>query len=51
MLKYIIYALVAVLVIWAVWYLIRSGRRQLRGQCGCGGDCTGCTGECNRCKK
>ena len=41
MLKYIIYALVAALAVWAVWYLIRTVRRQLREGCGCGGDCHG----------
>ena len=39
MLKYIIYALVAALAVWAVWYLIRTVRRQLREGCGCGGNC------------
>ena len=43
--KYIIYLAVAALVVWAVVYLIRHIRRQLRGDCGsCGGDCS-CCGE------
>ena len=41
--KYIIYLAVAALVVWAVVYLIRHIRRQLRGDCGsCGGDCSCC---------
>lgn len=34
--KYIIYLAVGVLAVWAVWYVIRHVRRQLRGECGCG---------------
>ena len=51
MLKYIIYALVAALAVWAVWYLIRTVRRQLREGCGCGGDCQGCSETCKSYKK
>ena len=43
--KYVIYAAVALLVLWAVVYLARHVRRQLRGECGCGGSCGGCTGK------
>lgn len=46
--KYIIYLAVGVLAVWAVWYVIRHVRRQLRGECGCGGDCAG---NCCACKK
>ena len=38
--KYFIYLAVAGLTVWAVWYLVRQVRRQLRGGgcgCGCGG--------------
>ena len=36
--KYLIYLAVAGLTVWAVWYLVRQVRRQLRGGgCGCGG--------------
>ncbi|MEG0764744.1 MAG: FeoB-associated Cys-rich membrane protein [Pseudoflavonifractor sp.] len=49
--KYIIYAAVAVLILWAVVYLIRNIRRQLRGKCSaCGGDCSHCSG-CGTVKK
>ncbi len=43
--KYIIYAIVVALVIWAVWYLTRTIRRQLKG------GCDHCTGDCARCGK
>ncbi len=43
--KYVIYALVAALSVWAVWYLVKAVRRQLGGGCGCG-----CGGDCGRCK-
>lgn len=49
--KYLIYILIAALVAWAVWYLARSLRRQLRGECSCGGDCRSCAGICKSCKK
>ena len=39
--KYVIYAGVALLILWAVIYLARQIRRQLRGECGCGGSCSG----------
>lgn len=42
--KYLIYALVALLVIWAMWYLAKTIRRQVKGGCGCG-----CGGNCARC--
>ncbi len=47
--KYLIYLLIAALVLWSVWYLIKTVRRQLRGgcDCGCGGDC----GSCGSCKR
>ena len=43
MLKYVIYAGVAVLIVWAVCYLVYRFHQQLRGKrgCGCGG-CGGC---------
>ena len=44
--KYIIYAGVALLILWAVVYLVRNVRRQLRGECGCGGDCGGSCASC-----
>lgn len=47
--KYIIYAAVAALVVWAVVYLVCHVRRQLKGDCGsCGG---GCSGDCSCCGK
>ena len=50
--KYIIYLAVAGLTVWAVWYLIRQVRRQLRGGgcgCGCGGSsCSACGKDCAR---
>ena len=49
--KYIIYAAVALLILWAVVYLARHIRRQLRGEGGCGGDCAvchHCGGSCGR---
>ncbi len=45
--KYVIYALVAALSVWAVCYLVKAVRRQLTGGCGCGG---GCGGDCGKCK-
>lgn len=42
--KYVIYALVAALSVWAVCYLVKAVRRQLKGGCGCG-----CGGDCARC--
>ncbi|NLF35397.1 MAG: FeoB-associated Cys-rich membrane protein [Clostridiales bacterium] len=39
--RYVIYAAVAALVLWSVWYLIRHLRRQIRGG--------GCCGDCDRC--
>ncbi len=47
--KYIIYAAVALLILWAVIYLVRHVRRQLRGECGsCGGDCASCGHSCSK---
>ena len=46
--KYIIYAAVAALILWAVVCLVRHVRRQLRGECGCGGDCASCGQSCSR---
>ena len=40
--KYVIYVLVAALIVWAVWYLVKSIRRQIKGDCGCGKDCRNC---------
>ena len=42
MVKYVIYAALAVLILWSVWYLGRRVARQLRGECGCGGTCGDC---------
>lgn len=42
--KYVIYVLVAALIIWAVWYLVKSIRRQIKGDCGCG-----CGKDCRNC--
>lgn len=47
--KYIIYAAVAALAVWAVVYLVRHVRRQLKGDCGCSGG--GCSGDCSCCGK
>lgn len=48
--KYVIYAAIALLVVWAVVYLVRHIRRQLKGDCGCGqgADCPGNCGSCGR---
>ena len=40
--SYVIYALVAALILWSVVTVIRHVRRQLRGGCGCGCGCEGC---------
>ncbi len=45
--KYLIYLLIAALTLWSVQYLVKAVRRQLRGGCGCGGDC----GSCGSCKR
>ncbi len=48
--KYVIYIAIALLVVWAVVYLIRHIRRQMKGDCGaCGGGCQGCSGDCSSC--
>lgn len=50
MLKYVVYLLVAVLICWSVFYLIRHVRKQLKGDCGsCGGSCGSCHGDCGGC--
>ncbi|MEG1396376.1 MAG: hypothetical protein RSC82_05290 [Oscillospiraceae bacterium] len=50
--KYVIYAAVAFLIIWSVWYMIRHLRRQAHGDCGCcHGDCGSCHGGCSGGKK
>ena len=46
--KYVIYAAVALLILWAVVYLVRHVRRQLRGECGCGGSCGGDCAACGQ---
>lgn len=47
--KYIIYAAVGLLILWAVIYLVRHVRRQLRGECGCcGGSCSGDCASCGQ---
>lgn len=48
--KYVIYLAIAALAVWAVVYLVRHIRRQLRGDCGCGGG-AGCGGDCSACGK
>ena len=45
--KYVIYAAVALLILWAAVYLVRHIRRQLRGECGCCGG--SCSGDCASC--
>ena len=45
--KYVIYLAVAVLILWAVIYLARHIRRQMKGDCGCCGG--GCSGDCSSC--
>ncbi|MDB7815642.1 hypothetical protein [Intestinimonas butyriciproducens] len=45
--KYVIYVGIAVLAVWALFYLIRHIQSQIRGDCGCGG----CTGNCTSCGK
>ena len=47
--KYVIYAAVALLIAWAVWYVCRHLLRQVRGKgdCGCGCARAG-TVQCNR---
>ena len=49
--KYIIYLAVAALVVWAVVYLTRHVRRQLRGDCGSCGGCGGGGSCCGKKKK
>ena len=44
----LIYAAVALLVVWSAAYLIRHVRRQLQGGCGCG---PGCGGDCFACRR
>ena len=46
--KYIIYAGVALLILLAVVYLVRHVRRQLRGECDCGGSCASCGHNCGK---
>lgn len=50
--KYLIYIAVAALILWAVVYLVRHIRRQMKGDCGscggaCGGDCSSCGSACD----
>ena len=45
--KYVIYVGIAVLAVWALFYLIRHIQSQIRGDCGGGG----CTGNCTSCGK
>mgnify|MGYP004464208309 CR=1 FL=1 len=43
MLKYLVYALTAALILWSLWYLGRRIARRARGKCSCGcGGCPGC---------
>lgn len=42
--KYVIYCLIAALIAWSVYYLIRRIYRMIRG----GGGCDGCCGSCPR---
>ena len=47
--KYLIYLVIAALVVWAVAYLTRHIRRQMKGDCGScssSGSCSGCPGSC-----
>lgn len=44
--KYLIYLVIAALVVWAVAYLTRHIRRQMKGDCG---SCGGCEGGCGSC--
>ena len=47
--KYIVYALIVLLVCWSVWYVLKTVRRQVKGDCGCGcsGGCAGCGSSCS----
>lgn len=40
--KYIIYLAAALLIVWSVWYVARTVRRQLKGGCGREGGCESC---------
>ena len=44
----LIYLAVAALALWSVWYVVRTVRRQLKGDCGCSGDCAACGKTCQR---
>ena len=48
--KYVIYAAVALLIAWAVWYVCRHLLRQVRGKGDCGCGCAGCphAGSCEQ---
>ena len=49
--KYIIYLAVAALVLWSVWYVAKTVRRQMKGDCGCGkgAGCENCgAGRCGK---
>lgn len=51
--KYFIYIAVALLIVWAVYYVVKSVRRQMKGDCsscggGCNGNCSGCS-SCGSC--
>ena len=52
--KYVIYVGIAVLVVWALFYLIRHIQSQIRGDRGCGGcteNCASCGKRCGKNKK
>lgn len=51
MMNYVIYAAAVLLLAWSVWYVARTVRRQLRGECSCGGDCSSCGADCGKRKK
>lgn len=44
--RYLITLGAAALIVWAVWYLVRTVRRQSKGGCACGGDCSVCPCSC-----
>lgn len=48
MVKYLIYAAIAFLILWSVYYLIKVIGRQFKGQGSCDGACGSCSRDCQR---
>ncbi|MGI6498679.1 MAG: FeoB-associated Cys-rich membrane protein [Oscillospiraceae bacterium] len=45
--KYLVYALVAALIFWAAYVVIRHCKRAANGT-GCSGDCENCARDCSK---